>query len=159
VRHRASDLSPAFDTASYGRGFAYAEPKRDRPPAEDTRSHSRGLPVQRQPVRASAVDTGSYSRGFPAHIEPELICPSAGDSGSYPVYVEPDPIRSPFVDTGSYSRGFPASVEPAPVRGRGRPLAVAGTAAVALLGAALLITGATQVVQRDQVTGLPLPQP
>jgi hypothetical protein len=60
--------------------------------------------------------------------------------------------------------GFPGGFEPyatpapAPAPSRGRPLAVAGTAAVALVGVALLITGATQAVQADEITGLPLPQ-
>lgn len=38
-------------------------------------------------------------------------------------------------------------------------MAVAGTAAVALVGAALLVTGTTQVVQSNDVTGLAAPLP
>jgi hypothetical protein len=49
--------------------------------------------------------------------------------------------------------------EPPPLPRRGHPLAVAGTAAVALVGAALLVAGATQVVQRNELTGLATPQP
>ncbi|HEX3649186.1 MAG TPA: class F sortase [Pseudonocardiaceae bacterium] len=55
-----------------------------------------------------------------------------------------------------------AASAPAPaVRRRGRPVAVAGMAAVALVGVAVLVAGATQVVRRDQLTGsaLPLPGP
>lgn len=60
----------------------------------------------------------------------------------------------------SYRGGFEPVVVPAPppLR-RGHPLAVAGTAAVALVGAALLVTGATQVVQGDHLTGVATPQP
>jgi Sortase domain len=56
--------------------------------------------------------------------------------------------------------GFERIPEPAPepLR-RGRPIAVAGTAAVALIGVALLVAGATQVVQRDELSGLATPLP
>lgn len=60
----------------------------------------------------------------------------------------------------NYPGGFEPIAEPAPEPPRrGRPIAVAGTAAVALIGAALLVAGATQVVQRDQLSGLATPLP
>jgi hypothetical protein len=60
----------------------------------------------------------------------------------------------------AFPGGFEPYATPAPPRPpRGRPLAAAGTAAVALVGVALLITGATQAAQANEVTGLPLPQP
>lgn len=80
----------------------------------------------------------------------------------------------PVFDAAGYGGGFdlesadtacrggfePVAVpEPPPLPRRGHPLAVAGTAAVALVGAALLVAGATQVVQRDELTGLATPQP
>lgn len=56
--------------------------------------------------------------------------------------------------------GFEPVVAPEPERlRRGHPLAMAGTAGVAVLGVALLIAGATQMVQRNEVSGLALPQP
>lgn len=60
----------------------------------------------------------------------------------------------------AYRGGFePVAVPAPPPLRRGNPLAVAGTAAVALVGAALLVTGATQVVQGDHLTGVATPQP
>jgi hypothetical protein len=97
VRHRASDVNPAFDTASYGQLF----------------------------------DAAGYGGGF------DLTADSAFPGGFEP-YATPAPTRPPS---------------------RGRPLAAAGTAAVALVGVALLITGATQAAQANEITGLPLPQP
>jgi len=97
VRHRASDVNPAFDTASYGQLF----------------------------------DEAGYGGGF------DLTSDSAFPGGFEP-YATPAPARS---------------------SSRGRPLAAAGTAAVALVGVALLITGATQAAQANEITGLPLPQP
>jgi hypothetical protein len=96
VRHRASDVNPAFDTAGYGQLF----------------------------------DAAGYGGGF------DLTSDSAFPGGFEPY----------------------ATPAPAPTPSRGRPLAAAGTAAVALVGVALLITGATQAVQADEITGLPLPQ-
>ncbi|HYS41259.1 MAG TPA: class F sortase [Pseudonocardiaceae bacterium] len=96
MRHRASDVNPAFDTASYGRLF----------------------------------DDAGYGGGF------DLTADSAFPGGFVP-YATPAP--------------------PAP--SRARPLAVAGTAATALVGVALLITGATQATQANEVSGIPLPQP
>lgn len=62
--------------------------------------------------------------------------------------------------THQYAGGFEPVVQPAPVPlRRGHPLAMAGTAGVAVLGVALLIAGASQMVQRDEVGGLALPQP
>lgn len=55
--------------------------------------------------------------------------------------------------------GYAAPPPPSRPRGRGRPLAVAGMAGVALIGAALLVTGATQAVRADEVTGLAVPPP
>lgn len=56
--------------------------------------------------------------------------------------------------------GFEPQATPAaePVR-RGHPLALAGTTGIAVLGVALLIAGATQLVQRNEVGGFALPQP
>lgn len=85
----------------------------------------------------------------------------------------------PVFDAAGYGGGFdveaaettfPGGFEPIAVaapepevdRGRGRrarPLAVAGTAAAALVGAALLVAGTTQVIQSNDVTGLAAPQP
>ncbi|HEX9336355.1 MAG TPA: hypothetical protein VF892_10740, partial [Pseudonocardiaceae bacterium] len=97
MRHRASDLNPAFDTATYGRVF----------------------------------DSAGYGGGF------DVAAGIADLPGGFEAYARP-------------------ATEPAP--SRGRPFAVAGTAAVALLGAALVITGATQSMHGDSLTGLPLPQ-
>lgn len=97
MRHRASDVNPAFDTATYGRVF-------------DDAGYGGGFDV--------ATGLADLPGGFEAHIAPALL--------------------------------------PAP--SRGRPLAVAGTAAMALIGAALVITGATQSVQQNTITGLPMPQ-
>jgi hypothetical protein len=56
--------------------------------------------------------------------------------------------------------GFEPIAEPAPEPPRrGRPVAVAGAATVALVGIAMLVAGATQVVQRDQLSGLATPLP
>jgi hypothetical protein len=61
---------------------------------------------------------------------------------------------------GQFPGGFEPIAAPAPERPkRGRPIAVAGTAAVALIGAAILVAGATQVVQRDELSGLATPLP
>jgi hypothetical protein len=56
--------------------------------------------------------------------------------------------------------GFEPIAQPAPepLR-RGHPLAMAGTASLAVLGVALLIAGATQMVRGNEVGGLALPQP
>lgn len=56
----------------------------------------------------------------------------------------------------SYRGGFEPIAVPAPEPEprRGHPLVVAGTAAVALVGVALLVAGATQVMQRNNVDGL-----
>jgi hypothetical protein len=66
------------------------------------------------------------------------------------------------LEAGGADSGFPGGFEPVarPLVGhvepprRGHPIAVACTAAVTLLGAAVLIAGATQVVQRNQLSGL-----
>ncbi len=77
----------------------------------------------------------------------------------------------PVFDAAGYGGGFDLEAgprygvdpivapPPSPRRRGGHPLVVAGTATAALVGAALLVTGATQVVQRDQLTGLPAPLP
>ncbi|HEX5402034.1 MAG TPA: class F sortase [Pseudonocardiaceae bacterium] len=62
----------------------------------------------------------------------------------------------------SFPGGFEPIAEPAPQpqpSRRGRPVAVAGAAAVALVGAALLVAGASQMVQRDALSGLATPLP
>lgn len=97
MRHRASDATPAFDTATYGRVF----------------------------------DNAGYGGGF------DLTADTSAIPGGFEAYPEP-------------------AVERAPAKGR--PFAVAGTAAVALIGAALVITGATQTVRGDSLAGLPMPQ-
>jgi hypothetical protein len=80
----------------------------------------------------------------------------------------------PVFDAAGYGGGFdvtadyrfPGGFEPIAVpapeplrRRRGRPLAVAGTAAVALIGAAIMVAGATQVVQRNELSGMAAPLP
>jgi hypothetical protein len=75
-------------------------------------------------------------------------------------------------DTAGYGGGFdleadhrfPGGFEPIATpagerRRRGHPVALAGTAGIAVLGVALLIAGATQLVQRNEVGGYALPQP
>ena len=87
-----------------------------------------------------AFDTAGYGRVFD----------SAGYGGGFDL----------TGDTAGFPGGYEAYPEPAaePAPSRGRPFAVAGTAAVALLGAALVITGATQSMRGDSLTGLPVPQ-
>jgi hypothetical protein len=76
----------------------------------------------------------------------------------------------PVFDAAGYGGGFdldagprcgvePVRAPPPEPRRRGHPLVVAGTATAALVGAALLVTGATQVVQRNELSGLPAPLP
>jgi hypothetical protein len=88
----------------------------------------------------AAFDTASYGRVFD----------DAGYGGGFVV----------TADTAGFPGGFEAYPQPTTERAlsRGRPFAVAGTAAVALLGAALVLTGATQSVRGDSLTGLPMPQ-
>jgi hypothetical protein len=76
----------------------------------------------------------------------------------------------PSFDAAGYGGGFDLEAEhrfiggfepvatpaPEPQR-RGHPMAMAGTAGVAVLGVALLIAGATQMVQRNEIGGLALP--
>jgi hypothetical protein len=76
-------------------------------------------------------DSAGYGGGF------DLTGNTAGVPGGFEAYPEATAERAPS---------------------RGRPFAVAGTAAVALLGAALVITGATQSIRGDSLTGLPVPQ-
>ena len=85
-----------------------------------------------------AFDTASYGKLFD----------DAGYGGAFDLTAD-----------SAFPGGFVPYATPAPpAPSRGRPLAVAGTAATALVGVALLITGATQAVQADEITGLPLPQ-
>ncbi len=82
------------------------------------------------------------------------------------------PDLGPTFDAAGYGGGFdletghhyvggfePMAVPaPEPVR-RGHPAAMAGTAGIAVLGIALLIAGAMQMVQRNEISGLALSQP
>ncbi|HVV24503.1 MAG TPA: hypothetical protein VHF06_34040, partial [Pseudonocardiaceae bacterium] len=63
------------------------------------------------------------------------------------------------LETGHRFRGgFEPVATPAPEPWkRGHPLAMAGTAGVAVLGVALLIAGASQMVQRNEINGLAVP--
>jgi hypothetical protein len=83
--------------------------------------------------------------------------------GGYGVDTRPDGFPGGFDTFVEPPRARPPRAAPRPdrrqARRRGHPLAAAVTAGTALLGAALLVTGATQVVQRDQLTGLAVPQP
>lgn len=89
--------------------------------------------------RNPAFDTAAYGRVFD----------SAGYGGGFDL----------TGDTSAIPGGFEAYVEPTTERApaKGKPFAVAGTAALALLGAALVITGATQSVGADTLIGSPLP--
>jgi hypothetical protein len=82
-----------------------------------------------------------------------------GFPGGFDTFVEPpkpEPYRRPHSPQHYGQQPVPPRQQH---RRRGRPLAAAVTAGTALLGAALLITGATQTVQRDQLSGLAMPQP
>lgn len=87
-----------------------------------------------------AFDVASYGRVFD----------SSGYGGGFDL----------TADTSAIPGGFEAYVQPAtePAPPKGKPFAVAGTAAVALLGAALVITGATQSIRADTLPGIALPQ-
>lgn len=85
-----------------------------------------------------------FGNGYGVDTRPEGLFPGGFDTFVVPPKVKQD---RPPRDHRSESRR------------RSHPLAAALTAGTALLGAALLITGATQVVQRDQLTGLAVPLP
>lgn len=89
--------------------------------------------------RNPAFDTAAYGRVFD----------SAGYGGGFDL----------TGDTSAIPGGFEAYVAPATERApsRGKPFAVAGTAALALLGVALVITGASQAVGADTLIGSPMP--
>jgi hypothetical protein len=99
----------------------------------------------------TTFDTGVFDAGgyeVPAEIPPAFDRPGYG--GGF--------------DLEAAEAEFPGGFEPYAVPTterprRGHPIAVACTAVVALLGAAVMVAGATQVVQRNQLSGLAVPLP
>jgi hypothetical protein len=68
------------------------------------------------------------------------------------------------LEAGGAESAFPGGFEPVAVPPpervrRGHPVAVACTAVVALIGAAVLVAGSSQVVQRNELSGLAVPLP
>jgi hypothetical protein len=103
-------------------------------------------------------DAGGYDR--PDIDSPGFDRPAAGrvpfDSGGFGggFDLEAGGAESDF------RGGFEPYVLPASARARrGHPIAVACTAVITLLGAAVLVAGATQVVQRNELSGLAVPLP
>jgi hypothetical protein len=139
VRHRASDLGTGFDATLSGGGY---DPGRGRPPGFDAGRVDAGRVDARRAGGAGFGGSGFDRSGFDA----------AGFGGGFDL------------EAGGAESGFRGGFEPVAVPSpervrRGHPVAVACTAVVALVGAAVLVAGSSQVVQRNQLSGLAVPLP
>lgn len=164
VRHRASDLSPVFDPTAYGGGGSDPGPSSGRTVSSTDAAfpgspRAASAPGRDWIVSSTDGDVASSGRGQFGLPGQGALCPPAHrtfDSSGYGGGFE---LESAAVTRGGFEpAAVPTSVPPA-LRRRSRPVAVAGMAAVVLVGAAVLVAGATQVVQRDELSGLATPLP